>query len=107
MKGKINVGAGLLGGERRGSTHSSTSPNREVDYLEVSKLQEKFDSFCKTSESMTSLLNVKAIKQRFADFQMKLKQWRLRDKQRKRLKKQFTRNVTKLTDVMKYALSTF
>ena len=36
--------------------------------LDLGALQNKFESFCKNQESMVSILNVKLIKQRFADF---------------------------------------
>ena len=36
--------------------------------LDLAALQNKFESFCKNQESMVSILNVKLIKQRFADF---------------------------------------
>ena len=70
-------------------------------------LQTKFESFCKTSESMTSILNVKQIKQRFADFQTKLKVWKQRDRFRKRTKKAFKRHVERLNEVCDYAQQTF
>ena len=70
-------------GSPRGSPRASP---RDVN-LELKVLQNKFDSFVKTSDSMTSILNVKLIRQRFTDFQTKLKQWRLRDRFRKRMKK--------------------
>lgn len=44
--------------------------------LEVSTLQAKFETFCKNQESLSSILNVKLIRQRFADFQTKLKVWK-------------------------------
>lgn len=41
---------------------------------------------------MASILNVKLIKQRFTEFQSKLRVWRLSERQRKRRKKHFKRN---------------
>jgi len=41
---------------------------------------------------MVSILNVKLIRQRFADFQTKLKIWRANERILKRRKKQFKRN---------------
>lgn len=51
---------------------------------------------------MASILNVKLIKQRFADFQNKLRVWRLAERQRKRRKRHFKRNRERLTEVFEY-----
>ena len=47
---------------------SSPGPKNDDNRLELSVLQSKFESFCKTQESMSSILNVRVIKQRFMDF---------------------------------------
>ena len=75
--------------------------------LDLNVLQVKFDSFVKTSDSMSSILNVKLIKQRFADFQTKLKVWRTRDRFRKRQKKQFKRHAERLNEVCNDFLNMF
>jgi len=56
---------------------------------------------------MASILNVKLIRQRFADFQSKLKVWRQRDRFRKRMKKQFKRHYQRLTENLDYQMQTF
>ena len=55
--------------------------------LNLELLQSKFDSFVKTSDSMSSICNIKLINQKFADFSTKLKVWESRDRIRKRWKK--------------------
>jgi len=50
---------------------------------------------------------VKVIKQRFADFQTKLKVWRKRERFPKSLKKRFNRNVKSLNELFEYVMQTF
>lgn len=58
------------GGRQR--LNSSISPSKDSPRdnvkLDLAVLQNKFESFCKSQESMASILNVKLIRQRFADF---------------------------------------
>ena len=52
-------------------------------------------------------MNIKAIKQSFADVQLKLKVWRGRDRIRRRMKKQFKRHSERLNEAFEYFLTTF
>lgn len=70
-------------------------------------IQTKFESFCKTQDSMASLCNPKLIRQRFGDFQTKLKVWKQRDRFRARMKKQFKRHVSNLNEVFENAIQMF
>ncbi len=56
---------------------------------------------------MASILNVKLIRQRFADFQLKLKVWRKRDRFRARTKKIFVRNHERIAETFDYFAETF
>ena len=56
---------------------------------------------------MVSILNVKLIRQRFADFFTKLKIWRQSDRVRKRRKKHFDRNYQRLVEALEYQSQTF
>ena len=84
-----------------------SASNAAEGRLEVSTLQAKFETFCKNQESLSSILNVKVIRQRFSDFQTKLKVWRQRDRFRKGLKKRFARNVKNMNELFEYVLHTF
>ena len=78
--------------EQEDPSSSATPVASENLKVDLNALQAKFEAFCKNQESMVSILNVKFIKQRFADFQTKLKIWRGAERQRKRRKKQFKRH---------------
>ena len=56
---------------------------------------------------MSSILNPKEIKKRFAEFHTKLKIWKQRERYRKRMKKNLKRNIEKLNGFFNYAEETF
>ena len=93
--------------EQEDPSSSATPVASENLKVDLNALQGKFEAFCKNQESMVSILNVKLIKQRFADFQTKLKIWRGAERQRKRRKKQFKRHAARLTEVLEYQAQTF
>ena len=88
----------------KGSLIPEMDPSIKVS---LKSLQHKFQTFSQSRESMASILNVKLIKQRFLDFQTKLKVWKQRERQRKRMKKHMKRNFERLNGFFEYAHQTF
>ena len=49
---------------------------KEIIKLDLSVLDNAFDKFYKTEESLSGYLNIKVIKSKFADFKKKLEVWK-------------------------------
>ena len=74
---------------------------------DLSVVDSAFDKFYKTEESLSGFLNIKVIKQKFADFRKKLDVWKKVGRQRTRNKKNFKKHTKGLIAAFKKAKTDF
>ena len=84
----------------------STEQNLNIK-LDLSLLDNRLDTYLKAQESLGSLLNAKAIKQRFAEFHLKMKVWKQRNRIRERMKRKNEKISEKLTKAFEKATNDF
>jgi len=79
----------------------------EITKCDLAVVDSMFDKFWRTEESLSGFLNVKMIKQKFADFRQKLEVWKNRDRARKRNKRNFKKYTKNLLAAFKKAKTDF
>ena len=75
----------------------------EIIKCDLAHIDNLFGKFYKTEESLSGFLNVKNIKQKFADFRLKLDVWKKRSKNRNRTKRNYKKYTEKLLEAFKKA----
>ena len=81
----------------------------EIIKFDLAVVDNLFDKFYKTEESLSGFLNIKVIKQKFTDFRKKIDVWKKGGtvRQRNRNKKNFTKNSSALIASFKKAKGDF
>lgn len=75
--------------------------------LDVRVLQERYEKFKKDQEALSTVVNIKTIRQRYGDFRKKLDVWKERVNFRKRFKRTYLRNKASIREKFDKALHEF
>ena len=79
----------------------------EIIKVDLSAVDSSFEKFYKTEESLSGFLNIKVIKQKFADFRKKLDVWKKVGRQRRKNKTNFKNRSAALIAAFKKAKQDF
>ena len=79
----------------------------EIIKCDLNSIDNLFFTFYNNENSLSGLVNVKAIKQKFGEFRQKLDVWKNRDRARKRNKRNFKKYTKNLLAAFKKAKADF